>query len=127
MNIPFTRNGKLNDTYDTKDSSYIKEITGCKFSSNAGTFSIPSEPIEVTKEEAYKMMDAFLRSKLIFHFVGAIDPEYIGAFVNPVGVSVFNITDDIGDTLKFTIPIFTWKYGTSGPDIQILSIKFTAD
>lgn len=121
MNIPFTRNSKLDDTYDTKDSSYIIEINGCTASSNAGTFTVPSDAIKLTKSQVEEAWNAYFLSKLIF--VLKASDGHNKAIVTPVAVT------DRGVMLEFTIQPFFWDYGstTSAQAVRISLTEYLPD
>lgn len=116
MNIPFTRSGKLYDTYDTKDSSYIIEINGCTASTNAGTFTVPSDAIKLTKSQVEGAWNAYFLSKLIF-VLKTSNGNY-EAIVTPVAVN------DKSIMLEFTIPQFFWAYGSTS-SVQAVRVSLT--
>lgn len=116
MNIPFTRNGKLDDTYYTKDSSYIIEIDGCTASSNAGTFTVPSDAIKLTKSQVEEAWNAYFLSKLIF--VLKTSDGHNKAIVTPIAVNDRDIM------LEFTIPQFFWAYGSTS-SVQAVRVSLT--
>lgn len=133
MNIPFTRNGKLNDTYDTKDSMftlYTKiNASGPNFTSS-GIYLDKELTKEVTMDNPIKdvsFLNYLYSGKVIIEAIHNTDSGSFTSYWRSAVVSFFSVTglekpinneDSSGQVYPYTLKAASGLDASSGSGLS---------
>lgn len=134
MNIPFTRNGKLDDTYDTKDSVYTLYTKITTSGANFSTSGIYLDK-ELTKEVSSnnpitdkEFLNYLYSGKVIIEAVlmnGAADNSYwrsaVVSFFSVIGLNKFTTNATGAEYYAYTIKAASGLDASTGTGLTALA------